>query len=217
MVLQSHFTSVHDTWEFWKKWNKDDGQLALDARYLGPLLPCAGPPRAELRKRVNEMREGWCTMGKFWFSDVNKAMKKNIFRSRVQMKGLTGLQCFVLLKSHLKHIDIVAVKLLRSMMGGSVDYEGVHPLKLTNQQVLDFWGILPAFEELQALRLKWYQSMVEHTTEHGQMIAALFGRCKFENVNTISEQGFLTGTANPHAIQFGNDIKKCLSIQTGAT
>ncbi len=65
--------------------------------------------------------------------------------------------------------------------------------------------MVPFQREVAVRCIQWIQSTVSRQVEHGQAIAALFGRMNLEKEDTVDEQGRLIEFVNYHArILFGD-------------
>ena len=72
--------------------------------------------------------------------------------------------------------------------------------------------MVPVGIELLVQRLKYYQAMIIYPDEHKQVIAAIFGKARFETNDTIDAEGKLTEHASVYAKQFVADIDKAAEI-----
>eukprot|EP00959_Pyramimonas_sp_CCMP1952_P325307 6808993-Pyramimonas_sp.AAC.1 len=61
------------------------------------------------------------------------------------------------------------------MRGTAVNWDGGHPVGLTNHQVMRWWPFTPCWIEIVIRRLKLYQSWAKDPLEHSQVRAALLG------------------------------------------
>ena len=68
--------------------------------------------------------------------------------------------------------------------------------------------------EMRIRRLKWMQAVSKDTSNHIQLLCALFGRMKCENSDTVVE-GKLTEYANPWARQIFDDIESLSCLDPG--
>jgi hypothetical protein len=187
-----------------KKFRRLRGTTEYHTRYLGNRFSASTGTHDDRPYRKRGMEVGWYSMGKFWRQRKTKLrVKTTVFRSRVQSAGLMGQEAYVYLEADAKQIDSTMLKYGRKLLGGGScikqrDLKGniIKHRSLTNKEVFAKIKLVPAMLEMRIRRIKWMQAVAKDTSNHIQLLCALFGRMKCENADTVVE-GKLTEYANP--------------------
>ena len=94
------------------------------------------------------------------------------------------------------------------MRGAACKHGGLHPISMSNHEVLRWWRICPTHLELAILRAQWLQSMVGNTDAHGQLIAILWGQMRGEDDHVLDQAGFLNPyNSNSFVLRFQSDLE----------
>ena len=157
--------------------------------------------------------QGFHELGAFWRSDSVFKVKQMAFSSKVVSNLLTGAEGMNYTATDYNKFDNVLVNLGRKVLRGEAcerltlsgagecaeDPPIVIYKARTNYEVLKMMNATPTAVEARFRRLSWLQNMLGDRPRNHQMLAALFGQCRFESTPTIGADHRLTATANSWA------------------
>ena len=208
---------------------KCNGEVAIDARYLGGRHTHGLVLKHELDRRVKAVKMGWLTMNKFWTSAAPFKLKRLMAMALLQGNAISGLEACVgsagkaITVVTLRRLDTCILKYLRVSLGTKARWrqkrdqgeEGYG--SIPNEEVWAKCKIAPCLLELRIRKLKWYREVVAHQQEHQQTILAWLGdiACEPVDVDTLTAQGFLSSAANPWAKQFEADVLSLEALDSG--
>jgi len=187
-------------------------------RYLGRQQSARNSNVPERQARLRAATVAWISLGDFWFAKgVPARTKRLVFTAHVQGAIVSAGESCLWGAGDYTAFDTKTVGYLRALMRGTATkWTQQGPQKLTNTQVYHRWRLVPCNLLLRMRRIKWYQDMLLNQDAHSQTVAALFGRCRFEQHNTLNDDGTINHEhANPWAIQFNNDICSLCCIDVG--
>ena len=100
----------------------------------------------------------------------------------------SGLTAFVLPERHTAILDAQLGKLLRRASKGNMSWtrEDGSVRCNTTDKVFNCWKIEKSADALRIRRLKWYQQWARFPTDHGAVLAAVFGTTRGEQELGIS-------------------------------
>ncbi len=70
----------------------EEGRRKKTRRYLGPLLSNDLSLKDERRSRINAIRRGFLSMGKFWTSKARFSTKRFVFISKVWVAATSAIE-----------------------------------------------------------------------------------------------------------------------------
>jgi hypothetical protein len=150
--------------------------VAPEARYLGGIHEAQGGVGVEIRRRKKAAKAGWCQLRGMWHKNRPFAAKRLAFIAKVQGGLLSGLESYVLARTHYRALDAVVLRMVRSlMMGKAANKTGPHVKAMKSRQVWKWIRMVPAELELRVRRLKWLQAISKDVQLNAQLIAAVWG------------------------------------------
>jgi hypothetical protein len=197
-----------------------DSRTTLVGKYLGVLHHYRQSVWPEVHRLCRAAQIGYFSMGRFWTNKQIPFRNRRVtFLSKVLSAAISGTVALVLPRAATDKIEKVVLKLARKAACGSAHYQYtdddgvVRHEAMTNEALHEYWGIPKIEEELKIQRLKWWQSIIKFPETSAQILAALFGKCQFEDHPQLDEHGRLTTYATPHLRQFYQDISTISSIE----
>ena len=192
------------------------GKVHRDVRYLGPYFQHRFSNTTELNKRIQAIRAGFYSMGRFWWKCRNMGSIRVVFLAKVLSAAYSGLTAFVLTAAEMQKLDRVLMGLMRSVSKGTAcqkQYDEEHDA-LTYQSRTNAWvrhkfQIATTDVELCVARLKWMQTMVRSPEDFICVTAAVFGTYVWDKNGPLTEHGYIHENANPWAKQMWQDLQ-CL-------
>ena len=188
------------------------GKLKEEILYLGGLKSGKGRTKPERMARIAAMHKAFYSVRNFWYSrEASYEHKREVLKSRVENAGLSGIEPYLMSAGDYAEITKTLVKFGRSAMCGKAtekeETDGKKKYKrMTNKEVLDYWGLQTIDATAQQRRLKWMQAWARDANDNRQLLAAIFGNLKFEDGPTVVD-GRVQSDANPWAKRVVEDLK----------
>ena len=121
-------------------------------------------------------------------------------------------------KAEFAALDAVVLQAASMAMVGAATYrdeQGTVTGAMTNREVRKYWQLLSCEAESLIRRLNWWQKVTGV-----QLLAALFGTCRFEcsdpGLRALDDDHALGPGANPWTKQFFSDMKHLVITESGA-
>eukprot|EP00959_Pyramimonas_sp_CCMP1952_P474113 9502896-Pyramimonas_sp.AAC.1 len=122
--------------------------------------------------------------GAFWKARTRRAVKQLMFEAFVIGAALSGLNVFVLNKTHTDIIDSTLAKLLRSLAEGKLSWknEDGETRCSSTKEVFKYWQFSDSATTLRIRRLRMYQTWAKNPVEHCGALSAVFGDSRLDEL-----------------------------------
>lgn len=196
-----------------------DGKVLNELKHLGGLLDAYGAAAKECSRRVAAAKQGWCDVLHFWASSAPWRVRRSLFIMKVQNALLSGCETYAFAASHLSRMMKCTTGMLRYMMKGDAswwDESAAQLRQLSSVAVWRRWKLAPPALELCVRRLRWYQSWSADMEQHGQVVAAMFGRYAADgSVSPLDSNGVVAEGAHFFAQRFASDMQALSGLDGG--
>ena len=191
------------------KWQDSMEKLCPTQRVLGTLLTYNCSNVAERQARLRAAQAGWTVMGRFWSAECSQRVKRIIFHSMVWSTLLTVCETLLPSRADCSAFDkFTACSLTREKASDRwIDAEGKKRYHaLTTAEVLRWLKLVPTHLELQIRRLRWWQSILLDREGNEALMGIFVGRLGAEVEGPLLDNGNLSPSAHPWALQLKADL-----------